>query len=166
MSVSWPRCKPPLFIPFQKSNGIRSHLQLNNLMFYICRIYKKGLMIKNLSETAFHDVCKASLNMINHRIKRFYKGVWGSPLPHHLLTECFCGCFDLQYAGVKFKRLQTHNAFWRSISTPVKHYTCNWDLSSVVILYYNRLSGTFLRLDTGVQTCKQTLMCKNSSVPL
>lgn len=104
--------KLPLFVPFQKPVAVVGSdltLQLNNLMFYICRISKKDRMIKNLSKTAFHNLYKASPNSINHRIKRFYKGVWGIRLPRHLLTVCSCGCFDLQCVSVKFKCLQTHN---------------------------------------------------------
>lgn len=39
-------------------------------------------------------------------------------------------------------------------------------MSGVVVMYYNSLHVTFIRLHTGVQTCKETLICKNSSVPL
>ena len=34
--------------------------------------------MKNLSEKAFHKVCKLSFDSKTHKIEQFYKGVWGN----------------------------------------------------------------------------------------
>lgn len=52
-----------------------------NIMFNICRIYKKAKMIKILSSTIFQKVSKVSPNATSQKIEWFYKGVWGISSP-------------------------------------------------------------------------------------
>lgn len=36
-------------------------------MFYICWVFNRGQIIKNLSQTAFHKVYKVSPDLANHK---------------------------------------------------------------------------------------------------
>lgn len=54
---------------------IRWFLNINILMFYICRMHKKAEIVKNMSFRAFYKVHTVSHNATSLKIGCFFKGV-------------------------------------------------------------------------------------------